>query len=331
MGSLLMVIALSLMSIIVLGVATWWGARVVKSPRATVRRCMLASFAIVGICLLTYALLGDPAVHSADSIAMELIQAFLPLGVMIFVGAALFRTLFKVTFPRSVIILLFLIGANLLTVPTAFLVIRPYLVQSFKMSSLSMAPTVAGPHGIDRCEKCGGIVFTRIPEDPNDPDRNSMRREGVCTQCGSIDHYIARVGSPQSADRIMVNKVVEPRRWDIVAYRPPRFRGPWIARLVGMPGETVFVDDGSVWVNGQRLAPPAVLGQLRYSTVSRGPQPFATRADPLVLGPGQYFLLGDSSERAMDCRYHGAIPRSSLVGVADWCYWPLSRLRFLRL
>ena len=117
-------------------------------------------------------------------------------------------------------------------------------------------------------------------------------------------------------------------------------------RLVDLPGETVVIKDGAVWINGQKLDPPASLNGLEYVTeIPRAPhmpplEVFAGTPDtPAVLGKGEYFVLGDFSLQSSDSRLWEkgaeghppyAVPESNIIGVATHIYWPSSRWRILR-
>jgi signal peptidase I len=103
-------------------------------------------------------------------------------------------------------------------------------------------------------------------------------------------------------------------------------------RLVGLPGETVFIKEGSLWINEVRVEPPAEMAGLHYTTEFDGEAPvkFGTAEEPLRLEPDQYFVLGDFSRIAADSRFWGPVPAANLDGVVSLCYWPVSRWRVFR-
>ena len=112
-------------------------------------------------------------------------------------------------------------------------------------------------------------------------------------------------------------------------------------RLVGLPGETIHVDGGAVWVNGMRLDPPTTLRGLEYlSEMPNWRTPlWGANERPAVLGQDEYFVLGDFSAQSNDSRLwekgasgHSpfAVPESHLRGVVTHVYWPPQRWRVLR-
>jgi signal peptidase I len=125
----------------------------------------------------------------------------------------------------------------------------------------------------------------------------------------------------RTADRVLCNKTQFPERWDAAVVNfenEPDFNS--VKRVIGLPGERISIRDGSVWVNGERLTPPARLGSIRYEPYEIGPS-------EVVLGSDEYFVLGDNTTRSLDSRMRGPVTRDQIVGVADLIYWPPARWR----
>jgi signal peptidase I len=192
-----------------------------------------------------------------------------------------------------------------------------------------MAPIVLGWHHVGVCPNCGGIMISANTSEElgsPDPDRGICT---VCMQAGPIKDASTKV---EEADYIVVNKLLTPARWDIIAFRSPTDHDYiYIKRVVGLPGETVFIEDDAIFINDERRTPPASLSGLRY-TRNRQPyqQPAGTRRDPFRLGENEYFVLGDFSEVSSDSRHWGPVPRGSIEGVVTLRYWPPSRGHIFR-
>ena len=103
-----------------------------------------------------------------------------------------------------------------------------------------------------------------------------------------------------------------PERGDVVVFVPPNNERDFIKRVIGIPGDTVEVRDGRVWVNGKALDEPYLNQPIRG-----GPQVYP-------VGPGQYFVMGDNRNNSSDSRSFGAIAESAIVGRAWLVYWPPS-------
>jgi signal peptidase I len=123
-------------------------------------------------------------------------------------------------------------------------------------------------------------------------------------------------------DRILVEPwsyvIDEVERGDVVVLRYPLDpRIDYIKRIVGVPGDHVFLADGNVWVNGELVREPYV------AEVDR-----ATWHESTV-GRGEYFVLGDNRPRSSDSRDFGLVPESYIRGRVDLRLWPLSRVGWI--
>jgi signal peptidase I len=90
----------------------------------------------------------------------------------------------------------------------------------------------------------------------------------------------------------------------------------YIKRVIGLPGDTVAVQDGFVLVNGKKLVenyvPPDYRDDRSYS--------------PTVVPPDDYFVLGDHRISSNDSRAWGFVPRSYIYGKAVFVFWPLDKI-----
>lgn len=108
----------------------------------------------------------------------------------------------------------------------------------------------------------------------------------------------------------VIYRIYPPERGDIIVFRPPNGDdGEYIKRIVGLPGETIEIRDGIVWIDGVPLAEPYI--------VSLGGS-----SAPRTLGEGEYFVLGDNRANSSDSRSWGALPEEEIIGKAWLCYWP---------
>lgn len=137
-------------------------------------------------------------------------------------------------------------------------------------------------------------------------------------------------------DRLIVEKLSyyfsSPQRGDIVVFYPPDPYAPvpgngerfmrwlgftreaaYIKRVVGLPGETVAVQDGKVLINGQPLSEPYIKA------------PPAQDSDPVTIPPNHFFMMGDNRNNSRDSRVWGTLPRENVIGKTFLRFWPLTR------
>ena len=132
--------------------------------------------------------------------------------------------------------------------------------------------------------------------------------------------------SLEHGDNLIVDKLsyhfTEPERYDIVVF-PYEEDVYYIKRIIGLPGETVQIIDGEVYVNGQLLG----------ETYGRETMEYAGIAEmPIQLGEDEYFLLGDNRNHSADSREAsvGPIEKERLLGKAFVRTWPLDRIGVIR-
>ena len=117
----------------------------------------------------------------------------------------------------------------------------------------------------------------------------------------------------EPGDKVLVVPGVTPKRSDIVVFNPPNAwvqGGPqtaFIKRVNGVPGETVEVKDGGVYVDRTKLVEPYVYDQQPTSTVGETAR--------WVIPDGQLFVVGDHREASADSRAFGPIPIADVLGV----------------
>ncbi len=101
-----------------------------------------------------------------------------------------------------------------------------------------------------------------------------------------------------------------PQRGQVVVFTSPEDASrDLIKRVIGLPGETISIQNGAVSINGQPLTEPYI-NQPSYYQVEQ------------TLGPDEYFLLGDNRNNSRDSHDFGPVTRAHLIGEAWLVYWP---------
>lgn len=129
------------------------------------------------------------------------------------------------------------------------------------------------------------------------------------------------------ADRLILNKVASIDRFDIVVFNAPDDpEKQYIKRVIGMPGDTVEVQDEVLYVNGEAVPEEYLQPELFDLSES---QSFTEDFNLAILTgvtevpEGYYFLLGDNRQNSKDSRSFGFVEEEAVVGTTDLRFWPL--------
>ncbi len=102
----------------------------------------------------------------------------------------------------------------------------------------------------------------------------------------------------------------QPQRGDIVVFHPDAMsREDYIKRIIGLPGETVRIANGVVYIDGHPLEEPYIAEPPHYSGQWKVPA-------------GSIFVLGDNRNNSRDSHIMGPVPLDTVVGRAIFVYWP---------
>ena len=162
------------------------------------------------------------------------------------------------------------------------LIIRAYVVQAFKIPSGSMKPTLlVGDHIL-------------------------------------VNKFIYGTDIPFTDKRILV--VRRPDRGDVIVFRYPKDPSrDFIKRVVGVPGDVITEKNKVVYVNGERIR--SFFTQHVDSDMKPGDIDPRDNFGPVVVPPGDYFVMGDNRDESYDSRYWGFVPMDNIRGEAFVIYW----------
>lgn len=170
----------------------------------------------------------------------------------------------------------------------AFCIVRPFIIEPFKIPTGSMRPTLLE----------GDLIL--------------------------VNKFIYGAKVPFTNFRLPALKA--PKRGDVIVFIYPEDRKKnFIKRLIGLPGETLEVKNGTVYVNDRPLEELKFNQRYYYN---RGP--FAEEGKKIAIPAGNYFVLGDNSASSQDSRYWGFVPFSNIRGEALVIWWPPQRIRAIR-
>lgn len=175
--------------------------------------------------------------------------------------------------------------------------------------------------------------MTHPPSKPQSPWRDvvqtvllSLVLAGGARQVLAEPRYIP-TGSMEPTleinDRLLVDKVSyrfhEPMRGDMIVFNPPaaletQMKDAFIKRIIAVPGETVEVKSGTVYINQKPIVEPYIKEKPDYEMAA------------IVVPADQFFVLGDNRNNSYDSHYWGFVPREKIIGRAMVRTWPMNRI-----
>ena len=116
-------------------------------------------------------------------------------------------------------------------------------------------------------------------------------------------------------DRVLVDKLLYqiegPRTGEVIVFRSPVVQSEdWIKRVIGLPGQTVKIVAGQVYINGRLYKEPFIKFNYKYNY------------GPVHVTKGHLFVLGDNRPNSYDSRYFGLLSESRVRGDAFVIWWP---------
>lgn len=110
-----------------------------------------------------------------------------------------------------------------------------------------------------------------------------------------------------------------PERGDVVVFTPPVTNlDEYIKRVVALPGETIMIKGGKVFIDNKLLVEPYI-----DESVYTGAGDFLQEGQEYQIPEGQYFVMGDNRPNSSDSRYWGPITKKAMSGRAWVIYWPM--------
>ncbi|HVT00831.1 MAG TPA: signal peptidase I [Patescibacteria group bacterium] len=116
-------------------------------------------------------------------------------------------------------------------------------------------------------------------------------------------------------------------RGEVIVFQAPIDKDKdYIKRVIGLPGDTVMVKNGNVYVNGIKLDESSYLPP-DYKTYGGS---FLTEGQQITVPQNSYFVMGDNRSFSSDSREWGFVTTDKLIGKSFFVYWPLNEIKFVK-
>ncbi len=228
----------------------------------------------------------------------------------------------------------------IIAVALVFLILRPFVVQSFFIPSGSMRPTLwEGDHILVNklayrfgSPARGDVLVFRAPKEAAPDEKEFIKRlvglpgdtievrEGFVAVGNTIftrNEIRAALGEVASVEEIARQENALPLRLttDAIYLGERRILPADFARLVGKPLFPVEIQPGRVLRNGHMLMEYYVAEDAQYHMA------------PIHVSPGHFFVMGDNRNQSHDSHVWGMLPQNRVIGRAECVFWPLSHAK----
>ncbi|MCR5591187.1 MAG: signal peptidase I [Lachnospiraceae bacterium] len=142
--------------------------------------------------------------------------------------------------------------------------------------------------------------------------------ERVRVRNHSMEHTL------ENGDSVMIDKLSyrfrDPKRFDIIVFRQRGTGEELVKRVIGLPGETVQIEDGKIYIDGEEIED--VEG-------ANAPEDAGIASSPVELSAGEYFVLGDNRVESIDSRFEavGLVTSTRITGRVFFRLLPFSRMK----
>ncbi|MFD2729104.1 signal peptidase I [Enterococcus camelliae] len=132
-------------------------------------------------------------------------------------------------------------------------------------------------------------------------------------------------------DWVVVEKVTNIRRFDIVVFRLPD-GNTYIKRVIGLPGESIEYVNDQLFINGSRVNEPFLIeNRTKIHDKNSYTNNFSIKEllDVKKLGKDSYFVMGDNRRISKDSRSFGAVSADEIIGKAVFVYYPIRNIQWV--
>lgn len=126
---------------------------------------------------------------------------------------------------------------------------------------------------------------------------------------------------------LIVLRFQDPKRGDVIVFKAPRDKDKdFIKRVIGLPGETVLLKQGDVYINNERFSENVYIN----SEVKTYGGSFLGEDQSVTVPQNEYFVLGDNRPYSSDSREWGFVKKNEIIGESFFVYWPINKARVVK-
>ncbi|MDO4189782.1 MAG: signal peptidase I [Lachnospiraceae bacterium] len=143
----------------------------------------------------------------------------------------------------------------------------------------------------------------------------------------TIVHNVSMQDTLFDGDNIIMDElsynIGDPKRFDIICFKSYKEKDLLIKRIIGLPGETVSIVDGNIYIDGEQIKDVKGLEEIDSGGVA---------SSGVKLSDDEYFVIGDNRDESTDSRSNevGNIRRKDIMGKAAFVFWPANHIKIIK-
>jgi len=143
----------------------------------------------------------------------------------------------------------------------------------------------------------------------------------------TIVHNISMQETLFDGDNIIMDELSyntgNPKRYDIICFKSYKEKDLLIKRVIGLPGETVRITDGVIYIDDKEIKDKSGLEAINDGGLA---------AKGITLADDEYFVIGDNRDESTDSRSDmvGNVRRKDIMGKAVLVYWPINHVKIIK-
>lgn len=143
----------------------------------------------------------------------------------------------------------------------------------------------------------------------------------------TIVHNVSMQDTLFEGDNIIMDElsynISDPKRYDIICFKSYKEKDLLIKRIFGLPGETIRITDGKIYINDKEIRDVKGLSKIENPGLAE---------ETVYLSDDEYFVIGDNRSESIDSRYFdvGNVRRRDILGKASLVIWPIDRIGIIK-
>lgn len=143
----------------------------------------------------------------------------------------------------------------------------------------------------------------------------------------TVVHNVSMQDTLYDGDNIIMDElsynVSDPKRFDVICFKSYKEKELLIKRVIGLPGETIQIKNGVIFVNDKEIKDRTGLSEIEDAGLAK---------EPVTLSKDEYFVIGDNRKESIDSRSSevGNVRRKDILGKASLIFWPLNRIGIIK-